>query len=76
MESIIGSLGDSFPRLRLGIGRPPGRMDPADFVLEDFHESEAELVQSSIGRAAACLREWIDSGLERAMTKFNATPES
>lgn len=76
MESIIGALGeDSFPRLRLGIGRPPGRMDPADFVLEDFHDEEAEAVQAAITRATECLRELIRSGLERAMTKFNTEPE-
>jgi len=75
MESIIGALGDSFPRLRLGIGRPPGRKDPADFVLEDFSDDEAEAVQAAIARAADCLSGLIRSGLERAMTKYNTTPE-
>jgi len=75
MESIISSLGDTFPRLRLGIGRPPGRMDPADFVLEDFRDEEAEAVQGAIARATDCLRELIHSGLERAMTKYNMVPE-
>jgi PTH1 family peptidyl-tRNA hydrolase len=75
MESIIGTLGDDFPRLRLGIGRPPGRKDPADYVLEDFSDDEAEAVQAAIGRAADCLRELIRSGLERAMTKFNTSAE-
>lgn len=75
MESIIAALGDSFPRLRLGIGRPPGRKDPADYVLEDFGEDEAEIVQAAVGRAADCLRELIESGLERAMTKYNTAPE-
>lgn len=72
MESLIAVLGDSFPRLRVGIGRPPGRMDPADFVLEDFAPDEAEAVQSAIGRASECLRELVRNGLDRAMTKFNA----
>jgi PTH1 family peptidyl-tRNA hydrolase len=75
MESIISSIGDPFPRLRLGIGRPPGRMDPADFVLEDFSDSEAEAVQAAVARAADCLRELIGIGLERAMTKYNTAPE-
>jgi PTH1 family peptidyl-tRNA hydrolase len=75
MESIIGTLGDSFPRLRLGIGRPPGRKDPADFVLENFGDEEAEAVQAAIARAADCLGELIRTGLERAMTKFNTAPE-
>jgi PTH1 family peptidyl-tRNA hydrolase len=75
MESIISTLGDTFPRLRLGIGRPPGRMDPADFVLEDFRDEETEAVQGAIIRGTDCLRELIHSGLERAMTKYNTAPE-
>ena len=75
MESLISALGDSFPRLRLGIGRPPGRMDPADFVLEDFADDEAGAVQSAIDRASDCLRELIRGGIERAMTKYNTAPE-
>lgn len=72
VESILQSLGgEAFPRLRLGIGRPPGRMDPADFVLEDFHPDEAEAVQRAIGRAVDCLQEFVRLGLERAMTRFN-----
>jgi PTH1 family peptidyl-tRNA hydrolase len=75
MESLIVALGDSFPRLRLGIGRPPGRKDPADFVLEDFGDDEAEAAKAAIARAADCLRELIRNGLERAMTTYNTTPE-
>jgi PTH1 family peptidyl-tRNA hydrolase len=76
MESIMGALGaDSFPRLRLGIGRPPGRMDPSQFVLENFREEEMEAAQAAIARACDCLREFIRNGLERAMTKFNTAPE-
>jgi len=72
VESILQSLGgEAFPRLRLGIGRPPGRMDPADFVLEDFHPDEAEAVQRAIGRAVDCLQDFVRLGLERAMTRFN-----
>jgi PTH1 family peptidyl-tRNA hydrolase len=75
MESIIGALGDSLPRLRLGIGRPPGRKDPADFVLEDFSTEETEAVQAAIARATDCLDELIHRGLERAMTKYNTAAE-
>ena len=39
MKSIVEELGsDAFPRLRVGIGRPPGHMDAADYVLQDFSE--------------------------------------
>ncbi|HMK08018.1 MAG TPA: aminoacyl-tRNA hydrolase [Anaerolineales bacterium] len=75
MESIIADLGESFPRLRLGIGRPPGRRDPADFVLEDFRDDEAEAVQAAVARACDCLREFVRDGLDRAMTRYNTAPE-
>jgi len=76
MESVIASIGeDSIPRLRLGIGRPPGRMDPADYVLEDFGEQDLEAIQSGIDRAVACLHEFVRNGVEHAMTKFNPAPE-
>ena len=45
MDSIMNRLGTrEFPRLRVGIGRPPGRMDPADFVLHDFDPPQQELL--------------------------------
>jgi PTH1 family peptidyl-tRNA hydrolase len=72
MESILGALGsDRVPRLRLGIGRPPGRKDPADYVLEDFRDDEEDAVEAAIDRGVACLRTFVREGLERAMTKFN-----
>jgi len=75
MESVIAAMGeDSIPRLRLGIGRPPGRMDPADYVLEDFGEQELEPIQAGIDRAVACLHEFVRNGVEHAMTKFNPAP--
>lgn len=72
MESILGALGtEAVPRLRLGIGRPPGRQDPADYVLEDFRDDEEDVVQAAIHRGAECLRSFVRDGLELAMTKFN-----
>jgi PTH1 family peptidyl-tRNA hydrolase len=74
MQSIVTRLGSSdFPRLRIGIGRPPGRMDPADFVLKDFTDAETELLGISLERASGCVRSLILDGLELAMTRFNAT---
>jgi len=76
MESVIASIGeDTIPRLRLGIGRPPGRMDPADYVLEDFREEELEAIPAGIDRAIACLHEFVRNGVEHSMTKFNPAPE-
>ena len=64
-----------FPRLRLGIGRPPGRMDPADFVLQDFGPDEVPAVESMLDRAAECMRSMVLDGIQQAMTRFNAGAE-
>lgn len=72
MESILAALGEeAVPRMRLGIGRPPGRMDPADFVLEDFHPHEAEVVEAAIRQAADCVGVFLRSGVDLAMTRCN-----
>jgi len=74
MQSIVSRLGsEEFPRLRLGIGRPPGRMDPADFVLKDFADSDSELLKMTLDRALDCVRCLLLEGLELAMTRFNGT---
>src|SRR5512147_257146 len=45
MSSIIEKLGTKeFPRLRLGIGRPPGRMEPSDYVLQSFPKAEQQML--------------------------------
>jgi PTH1 family peptidyl-tRNA hydrolase len=72
MASIIKDLGDdTFARMRIGIGRPPGRMDPADYVLQDFSESEWESMRITLQEAETCLMEAIRSGLQAAMTQCN-----
>ena len=76
MESVVASMGtEVIPRLRLGIGRPPGQMDPADYVLEDFQPEELEAMRAGVDRAVDCLHEFVRSGVEAAMTKFNPVPE-
>ncbi|HNW95345.1 MAG TPA: aminoacyl-tRNA hydrolase [Anaerolineaceae bacterium] len=72
VQSIADKLGTSaFPRLRFGIGRPPGRMDPADYVLEKFSASEQELLRMTLEQAAAAARTFIREGLEKAMNQYN-----
>jgi PTH1 family peptidyl-tRNA hydrolase len=72
MESIVEELGsDAFPRLRVGIGRPPGHMDAADYVLQDFSESEAALFAETAAMAVDCLDRVLEDGIEAAMTKYN-----
>ena len=75
VASAIERLGSrSFSRLRIGIGRPPGRMDPADYVLQDFGESELEELSEVLDRATQAALVFVMEGIERAMTNFNASP--
>jgi PTH1 family peptidyl-tRNA hydrolase len=72
LNSIIKELGsDTFPRIRLGIGRPPGRMDPADYVLQDFSEDEWSSMQITLKEAEQCFAETLQQGLQAAMTDCN-----
>jgi len=60
VQSIIQHLStDAFPRLRVGIGRPPGRMDPAAYVLQDFSSEDAPLVWETERTARGLIVEWI-----------------
>ena len=72
MLSIFDKLGTNvIPRLRVGIGRPPGRMDPADYVLQDFPRSEEELLSMVIAQACEAALAFITTGLEKAMNTYN-----
>jgi PTH1 family peptidyl-tRNA hydrolase len=73
LESITEALDtEDFPRLRLGVGRPPGSMDPADYVLSDFTANEIDLSEIMIRRAADCIQLLLSEGIEAAMTRYNA----
>ena len=72
MASTIEKLGTKdFPRLRLGIGRPPGRMDPKDYVLQDFSKDDTKLLPEVLDRAADAALEFVVKGLNMAMNKYN-----
>lgn len=72
MQSIIEQLDtQGFPRMRLGIGRPPGRMETADYVLQDFAETDREILEMVLDRAVEAVLMFTSSGLEAAMNKFN-----
>ena len=71
MKSIINILGNNFPRLRLGVGRPPGRMDPAAYVLHDFRENELPIVDEMIDQAISTIETYLTDGIELAMTRHN-----
>jgi PTH1 family peptidyl-tRNA hydrolase len=72
MRSIIDSLGtQAFPRLRIGIDRPPGRMDPADYVLRPFDAGQKTLLPAVVERAVAAVECWLVEGIVAAMDEFN-----
>jgi PTH1 family peptidyl-tRNA hydrolase len=62
LRDIMQRLGSgAFRRLRLGIGRPPGGMDPADYVLATFRPDEFEAVSTMLDRAADLILEFVNS---------------
>ncbi len=71
VASLISVLGKGFPRLRVGIGRPPGGADPVGFVLEPFAESDIATVRDAIERAADGVESWVTNGLEPTMNILN-----
>ncbi len=72
VASTIEHLGSQdFARLRLGIGRPPGRMDPKDYVLQDFSKEDMKLLFEILDRAAEAALTFVTEGLDKAMNKFN-----
>ena len=72
IASTIERLGSKdFRRLRLGIGRPPGRMDPAAYVLQDFPKADLPLLSEILDRAADAALTFVTEGLNAAMNKFN-----
>lgn len=72
INSIIENLGtQDFPRLRLGIGRPPGQMQASDYVLQNFAKEEMTLVIEMLQKAVDAILLFTESGLNAAMTKYN-----
>ncbi len=71
MKSIIEQIGTEFPRLRLGVGRPPGFLEPADFVLQNFGADEMPIVIEMIGKAIEAIQVYLQKGIDIAMTSYN-----
>ncbi|MBU3869408.1 aminoacyl-tRNA hydrolase [Streptomyces sp. 4503] len=72
LKSITKSLGADYSRVRFGIGRPPGRMDVAAFVLKDFSAAERKELDYFVDRAADAVETLIADGLERAQGTYNS----
>jgi PTH1 family peptidyl-tRNA hydrolase len=72
MKSLITRLGtEGFPRLRLGVSRPPGRMEAAAYVLQDFSAEEAALLPEILDLAGDAALTFITQGIEAAMNRYN-----
>lgn len=72
MKSIIYLLNrDDFPRVRIGIGKPPEYMDLADYVTSNFSKEEIPIMEKAVSKAAASVEEIIKNGINTAMNKYN-----
>jgi len=72
LDSINKSLASNeYCRLRIGVGRPHERIDPADYVLAPFRKSELKEVGGIIDAAASCVESWITQGLSETMNNYN-----
>jgi len=77
MKSIIQRLGhENFPRVRLGIGRPPGRIPAPDYLLQDFTYDEQTHLAPVLTDATDAVLAFVTEGLEIAMNRFNGTATS
>ena len=75
LRSITASLGThDYYRVRFGIGRPPGRMDPAAFVLKDFSAPERKELPFALDRCADATEALITAGLTEAQNEYHADP--
>jgi PTH1 family peptidyl-tRNA hydrolase len=70
LRSALGT-GDFF-RVRVGIGRPPGRQSPADFVLSDYSSVERKILPFQVDRAADAVESLVREGLERTQSTYNS----
>lgn len=76
MKSIIQALGtQSFPRLRVGVGRPPGRMATPDYVLQDFSKGQMEVLPYVLERGAQAALTFVQEDILASMNEFNQKPE-
>lgn len=72
LESIIEVLGSrDFARLRLGIGRPPRHVEPAEYVLSDFKKKEESELKEVLAQAQDCCESWGSLGIIKTMNIYN-----
>ncbi len=72
VQSIIDALGtEEFPRLRIGIGKPPPGMEASDYVLQPLEGEDRDLIEPALEKAAEAVLSFVSEGLEAAMNNFN-----
>jgi len=77
LRSISSALGSKeYLRVRVGIGRPPGRQDPADFVLKDFSSAQMKDLGFLVDRAADAVEALLTGSLDSAQNTFHVDPPS
>ena len=72
LRDIISAIGNDYIRLRVGIGRPPGRMDTADFVLQNFNSIEKQELPTTLEIAADMVEAIATLGLAEAQQKYHS----
>ena len=72
LRDISKALGPDYLRVRVGVGRPPGRQDPADFVLKDFSGTERQTLGILLGDAADAVEAIASDGLLAAQQRFHS----
>jgi PTH1 family peptidyl-tRNA hydrolase len=71
LRSLHESVGDSYLRVRVGVGRPPGRMDPADYVLEPLRGEKLARLEEAVPTGVQCLMDVLERGIDAAMQEYN-----
>lgn len=71
MKSVINHLGPDFPRIRVGVGRPPGKMPASAYVLRDFKGDDWPIVAELLDDAVAATNAFVKDGIDLAMTHHN-----
>ncbi|MBU7598505.1 aminoacyl-tRNA hydrolase [Streptomyces sp. P38-E01] len=72
LRSLTKTLGPDYHRVRFGVGRPPGRMAVADYVLKDFSGAERKELEYLVDRTADAVETLLTAGLERAQSAYNS----
>mgnify|MGYP005846950883 CR=1 FL=1 len=76
VTDIIRRLGtQDFPRIRVGIGRPDGQMDPASYVLRPFDGQDEEEMARTVERVLLAVEIWLTDGIDQAMNRCNGSAE-